>query len=167
MTEGTAGGSEEAVNQNAGMVLIPAGEVLVGTTLEARADLAERFACHPTWLNDDLRRERIELDAFWIDRSPVTNAQYLAFCQATERSGAKWWRDGLSFPLEYADHPVVGVSGQDARAYAEWAGKRLPTAEEWEAALGGSGTLFPWGDAWPGPLTLTRVERPPWALPAT
>ena len=167
MTEVAAGDSGEVVNQQAGMVLIPAGEVPVGTTAGTRADLAERFACHPTWLNDDLPYQRVELDAFWMDRSPVTNAQYLAFCQATERRGPERWGDGLGFPVEYAEHPVVGVSGQDARAYAEWAGKRLPTAEEWEAALGGSGTVFPWGDAWPGPLRLTRVERPSWALPAT
>ncbi len=156
-----------AVKEENGMVLIPAGEVVVGTTPETRAELAERFACHPTWLNDDLPRQRVKLDAFWMDRSPVTNAQYLAFCQATERTGPAWWRDGLSFPVEHADHPVVGVSGLDARAYAEWAGKRLPTAEEWEGALGGSGTVFPWGDAWPGPLKLARIERPSWALPAT
>ncbi len=167
MTEAAAGGSGEGTNQQAGMVLIPAGEVQVGTTRETRADLGERFGCHPTWLNDELPCQRVELDAFWVDRSPVTNAHYLAFCRATEHRGSEWWGDELSFPVEYADHPVVGVSGQDARAYAEWAGKRLPTPEEWEAALGGSGMVFPWGDAWPGPLKLARFERPPWTLPGT
>ncbi len=167
---GGAGGgarSKKAAREQGGMVLIPGGEVVVGTTPETRAALAGRFNCHPTWLNDDLPHQRVELDALWMDRSPVTNAQYLAFCRATERKGPAWWRDGLSFPAEYADHPVVGVSGQDACAYAEWAGKRLPTAEEWEAALGGSRTVFPWGDAWPGPLKLARVTRPSWVLPAT
>jgi formylglycine-generating enzyme required for sulfatase activity len=163
---GDAAGSM-AVREKNGMVFIPAGEAVVGTTPEERASLAARFGCHPTWLNDELLRQCAKLDAFWLDRSPVTNAHYLAFCQATERRGPGWWRDGLSFPLEYADHPVVGVSGLDARAYAEWAGKRLPTAEEWEAAVGGGGTAFPWGDAWPGPLKLTRAERPSWGLPAT
>ncbi len=149
------------------MVLVPGGEFVVGTTPEARVAQAERFACHPTWLNDDLPHRRVKLDAYWIDRSPVTNAQYLAFCRATERSGPAWWRDGRDFPSEYANHPVVGVSGLDARAYAEWAGKRLPTAEEREAALGGSGTVFPWGDSWPGPLKLPPPGAPSWGLPGT
>jgi len=165
-------GAEDAARSKAakevnGMVFIPAGEAVVGTTPEERAALAARFGCHPTWLNDELPRQRVKLDAFYVDMSPVTNAQYLAFCQATERRGPAWWRDGLGFPLDYADHPVVGVSGPDARAYAEWAGKRLPTAEEWEAAVGGSGTAFPWGEAWPGPLKLVRAERPLWGLPGT
>jgi formylglycine-generating enzyme required for sulfatase activity len=164
---GSADRSKAAVKEEKGMVLIPAGDVVLGTTPEERADLAGRFACHPTWLNDELPRQRVKLDAFWMDRSPVTNAHYLAFCQATNRRGPAWWRDGLSFPVEYADHPVVGVTGQDARAYAEWAGKRLPTAEEWEGAVGASGTAFPWGEAWPGPLKLARAERPLWGLPGT
>jgi len=164
---GPRGRSETAPREENGMVLVPAAEVVVGTTPEARAALGERFACHPTWLNDDLPHRRVKLDVHWIDRSPVTNAQYLAFCQATERNGPAWWRDGRDFPSEYADHPVVGVSGLDARAYAEWAGKRLPTAEEWEAALGGSDTVFPWGDSWPGPLKLAPPEPPCWGLPGT
>jgi formylglycine-generating enzyme required for sulfatase activity len=158
--------SAGAGEQN-GMVLVPGGEFVVGTTNAERADLGRRFGCHPTWLNDDLPRRRVELSAFWMDRSPVTNAQYLAFCRAAERRGPAWWRDGSSFPAEYADHPVVGVSGQDACAYAEWAGKRLPTAEEWEAAVGGAESAFPWGDTWPGPLKPAHIRRPSWALPGT
>jgi formylglycine-generating enzyme required for sulfatase activity len=167
MTEGAGNRPEKMTDQRAGMVLVPAGEVAVGTLTRTRAAMGERFACHPTWLNDELPYGRVRLDAFWIDRSPVTNAQYLAFCQETGRPAPEWWGQALSFPVEYADHPVVGVSGQDARAYAAWAGKRLPTPEEWEAALGGSDTVFPWGDAWPGPLKLKRVARPSWALPGT
>ncbi|MHC4402342.1 MAG: formylglycine-generating enzyme family protein, partial [Planctomycetota bacterium] len=69
---------------------------------------------------------------------------------------------------EYGDHPVVGVSGKDAVAYARWAGKRLPSAEEWEAAIAGANrSLFAWGDEWPGPLRLRRRERVFWELPGT
>jgi hypothetical protein len=151
------------------MVLIDSGRVTVGTTDSEREVIAERFACHPTWLGDDLSQHTVALKSFWIDRYPVTNGQYLAFVEATAHSRPGWWgRWGGVFPAEYRDHPVAGVSGTDAVAYARWAGKRLPTAEEWEAAVSGSDrSLFAWGDAWPGPLQLRREVRPYWDLPGT
>jgi len=72
------------------------------------------------------------------------------------------------FPRNYANHPVAGISGIDAEAYAKWAGKRLPSATEWEAAVGGTErTLFGWGNQWPGPFELKRPEHVYWELPAT
>lgn len=152
-----------------GMVLIPAQRVVVGTSERQRQELAERFDCHPTWLGDDLSQREVALPAFWIDRHPVTNAQYLAFIEATGHGRPDWWGHwGGAFPTEYADHPVAGVSGTDALTYARWAGKRLPTAEEWEAAVGDpNGAPFPWGQNWPGPLELHRPARIFWELPET
>jgi len=152
-----------------GMVLVAAGRWPVGTSDRERAEVGRRFDCHPTWLGDDLRSRDVDLPAFWIDRFPVSNAQYLAFVEATGHARPDWWgRWGGVFPTGYADHPVVGVSGQDAAAYARWAGKRLPTAPQWEAAVGGaSRRLFAWGDQWPGPLKLHRADRIYWELPAT
>lgn len=122
----------EAEEQN-GMVLVPAGRWTIGTSESERAELGKRFDCHPTWLGDDLPRREAALAAFWIDRYPVTNGQYLAFVEATGHPRPEWWgRWGGAFPTEYANHPVAGVSGKDAAAYAKWAGKRLPTAEEWQ-----------------------------------
>jgi formylglycine-generating enzyme required for sulfatase activity len=146
-------GKAVAEEQN-GMILIPTRKVIVGTSDEERRALAKQYDCHPTWLSDELPRREVELPAFWIDRYPVTNAQYLAFVQATKQAPPSWWnRFGGVFPKEYADHPVVGLGAQDAVAYAKWAGKRLPRPEEWEAAVAGAEhTLFAWGDAWPGPL---------------
>lgn len=152
-----------------GMILVPAGRWIVGTDAAERASLAARFDCHPTWLGDDQPKHEARLPAFWIDRFPVTNAQYLAFVEATGHARPDWWRPwGGVFPVEYAEHPVTGVSGLDAAAYARWAGKRLPTAEEWEAAMGGrQAGIFAWGDTWPGPVMLPRLERIYWELPAT
>jgi len=152
-----------------GMILVPEGRWTVGTDSAERRALAARFDCHPTWLGDDLPKHEARLPAFWIDRYPVTNAQYLAFVEATGHSPPEWWRRwGGVFPREYADHPVTGASGVDAAAYARWAGKRLPTAEEWEAAVaGGQPSIFAWGEAWPGPVVLPRLTRIYWELPAT
>ena len=151
------------------MVLVAARRVTVGTSEAERKEIARRFDCHPTWLGDDLPRREVTLSAFWIDRHPVTNAQYLAFVEATGHPRPGWWgRWGGAFPTEYGDHPVVGVSGKDAAAYARWAGKRSPSAEEWEAAIAGaSRTPFAWGEAWPGPLKQRRPERVFWELPGT
>ncbi|MBX7082077.1 MAG: SUMF1/EgtB/PvdO family nonheme iron enzyme [Nannocystaceae bacterium] len=82
---------------------------------------------------------------FWIARDPITWAQYLAFCEATSRRPPPRPRWGTP-----ADHPVVGVTHADARAYAAWIGARLPREPEWEkAARGDDGRAYPWGDAAP------------------
>lgn len=102
------------------------------------------------------------LDPFLIDRTEVTNAQYREFLTAThwrpaDLAGflATWSRPPGSesepwrwqFPAGKADHPVVQVMLDDARAYARWAGKRLPREEEWQfAAQGTDGRLWPWGE---------------------
>jgi hypothetical protein len=141
----------------AGMRLVRGGVFLLGSSVEERARLAALFDAHPTWLDDDTPRRQVRLPGFWIDERPVSNAEYLAFCRATDRSGPEWWKDREAFPAAYADHPVVGVSGLDARAYAEWAGKRLPTPDEWEAAFGGM--------EWPRPAP--PADRFYWELPPT
>jgi len=83
---------------------------------------------------------------FFIARTPVTNAEYERFAAATRRRSPEHWR-GKTPPEELCDHPVVYVSWKDAVAYAEWAGGRLPTEQEWEkAARGIDGRVYPWGD---------------------
>ena len=82
----------------------------------------------------------VQVDGFYMDLYPVTNVQFAKFVQAT---GALDWES----PAGYADHPVVSVTWENARAYCEWAGKRLPAEAEWEkAARGVDGRNYPWGD---------------------
>jgi iron(II)-dependent oxidoreductase len=110
------------------MVLVPAGEFILGSAQEPGA-LSER---------------RVDLAAFWIDKYEVTNAQYQRFVQETGHQAP--WGD---YPAGQADYPVTGVSWQDANAYCQWAEKRLPTEAEWEkAARGDDGRRYPWGDGW-------------------
>jgi len=105
------------------MVRVPAGKFLYG---------------------DD--KKEVELPEFWIDKAPVTNAEYARFLAETGHKPPGHWK-GKTPPKEIADHPVTYVSWDDAAAYAGWAGGRLPTEQEWEkAARGTDGRAYPWGE---------------------
>jgi formylglycine-generating enzyme required for sulfatase activity len=114
------------------MVLVPAGEFLMGSD---------------TRLPDEGPQHKVNLKAFRIDQYEVTNLQYKQFIEATGRRSPQHF-ENRTFPEGKADHPVTFVSWYDAKAYCEWAGKRLPTDEEWEkAARGTDGRTFPWGNS--------------------
>jgi len=113
----------------------------------------------------------LEMKPFYIDKFPVTNAEFKKFVDATRyhpkdnHNFLRDWKDG-AYPEGWANKPVTWVSLEDARAYAAWAGKRLPHEWEWQyAAQGTDSRLYPWGNQWnaaavPTPET-RRVMRPP------
>jgi iron(II)-dependent oxidoreductase len=111
------------------MLLVPAGEFVMGEGNDA----------HPVYL-----------DAFYISRYPVTNAEYKKFVDTTKHSAPQHWSNG-QIPAGKEKHPVTNVTWDDANAYAQWAGTRLPTEAEWEKAASWDDAkkvkrVFPWGD---------------------
>jgi len=127
------------------MVYVPAGNFTMGSTVaQVQSFLAECPECQPDWMSEEEPQHTVWLDAFWIDRTEVTNAQY----QKCVAGGACRVADMPSFdPLGKPAHPVVEVTWADARSYCQWAGARLPTEAQWEkAARGTDARLYPWGN---------------------
>jgi len=102
---------------------------------------------------NDQPAHSVQVGAFFIDRTEVTNSDYKKFIDATSHPAPVSWKGG-TYPAGEDKLPVTMVTWQDASDYAEWAGKRLPTESEWEsAARGPDGRLYPWGNQWRAGIT--------------
>ncbi len=157
-----------------GAVLISAGTYHLGSDSVERSlgyDLSPPTVYRARWYDAWERAPyTMELDGFHIDSTPVTQHQYAEFVAATSHrtpyiNRADYldqrflvhrydevipflWQNGRP-DSQLLDHPVVLVDRDDATAYCEWTGARLPSEHEWEAACRGMrGRTFPWGDTW-------------------
>ncbi len=152
------------------MVYVPAGPFLMGSS-EEEIDIVSEYCtekqeennspytdtrhdpCQISNYDDERPQLEVYLDAFWIDQTEVTNAQYKQ-C-VTEGQCLSPTRDCQPINPTYLDsdmgnYPVVCVDWSGAQAYCEWAGRRLPTNAEWEkAARGTDGRIYPWGNDTP------------------
>jgi formylglycine-generating enzyme required for sulfatase activity len=144
-----------------GMIRIPGGAFdfkVRGTEIEGSddpgVDVQYPWEDAPRRFHDHL----LTVAPFYIDKYPVTNAQFKAFLDAAHyapRDAINFlrdWKNG-TFPAGWDNRPVTWVSLEDARAYAAWAGKRLPHEWEWQLAAQGpdssnGGRTYPWGSVW-------------------
>jgi formylglycine-generating enzyme required for sulfatase activity len=124
------------IDYNGAMILIPAGEFIMGD------DNHEA---------DEKPAHKVTLPDYYIDKFEVTNEWYKKFCDATKHKFPTdpWWEKG--YFTNKPQSPVIGVEWSDAAAFAKWAGKRLPTEEEWEKAASwgpkdAKKRQYPWGD---------------------
>jgi formylglycine-generating enzyme required for sulfatase activity len=135
-----------------GMVAVPGGEFQFKVFNRWREGVAlERFEIGPLgqfYVTDT----KVRLAPFFIDRTEVTNEQFKKFLDASgyrpqfPDNFLRHWKNG-TYPDGQGDHPVIWVDLDDAKAYAAWAGKSIPTEQQWQmAAQGTDGRLYPWGN---------------------
>ncbi|MBN2665653.1 MAG: formylglycine-generating enzyme family protein [Bacteroidales bacterium] len=137
------------------MILIP------GTEFSYEVGTSEDFIPYP-----EVNGITVSIDSFLIDKYPVTNAQYYEFIQSSGYRPVdtarylRHWDYGIYLPGQ-ENYPVVYLSLEDMKAYAKWAGKRLPTEAEWQfAAQGTDGRKWPWGNEFHGTLCNNSFGKP-------
>jgi iron(II)-dependent oxidoreductase len=149
--------TKPAASAPAGMVKIPTAEFdfqVSGIEIEGSNEIGVDVQ-YP-WENSPRRyhRSKVSIPSFFIDKTPVTNGEFKKFVDATkyhpkdDHNFLRDWREG-TYPAGWGNKSVTWVSLEDARAYAAWAGKRLPHEWEWQyAAQGTDGRIYPWGNDW-------------------
>jgi formylglycine-generating enzyme required for sulfatase activity len=135
---------------------VPGGQARIGLPASQVDDVTARWrhaGVERSWIEKEVPVWHVRLDDFWLGQYPVTNGQYLAFLRATgySRRPSTWYLG--AYPWDRSNHPVCGVSAQDADAYVAWLSGltghpyRLPGEAEWEwAAKGHGGHEYPWGE---------------------
>ncbi len=149
--------TERAASTPEGMVRIPGGDYVFrvhGIEIEGGDDAGVDVQF--PWENVPRRwhEHTMKVAPFFMDKVETTNAEFKKFLDATHYHPAddlnflKDWKNG-TYPAGWGNKPVTWVSLEDARAYAQWAGKRLPHEWEWQfAAQGTDGRTYPWGNDW-------------------
>ncbi len=156
------------------MALIPAGPFTMGITEQEAHRLAREWDIDKKEFLTETPQREVTLGTYYMDLTPVTQAEYAKFLAANKQHQAPYGKLVMGQPMEQPyswdrkkrrppdgllDHSVVLVSWNDAQAYARWAGKLLPSEEQWEkAARGTDGRRYPWGSQWDS-ARLSGAER--------
>jgi len=140
-----------------GMIQIPAADYVFkvrGIEIEGSNDIGVDVQYPWEDMPRRFHEHKMHIDSFYIDKYPVTNAEFKKFLDASHYQPKdsldflRDWENG-TYPEGWGNKPVTWVSLEDARAYAKWAGKRLPHEWEWQyAAQGTDGRTYPWGNDW-------------------
>ncbi|MFQ5455390.1 MAG: formylglycine-generating enzyme family protein [Nitrospirota bacterium] len=129
-----------------GMVLVPAGKFIMGSNKTDKEGKSLEYGTVKPLFMDEHPEHEVHLDAYYIDKYEVTNAQYKRFIDETGAFPPFGWK-GRTFPEGRGNYPMTTVNWYQAKRFCEWMGKRLPTEEEWEkAARGTKGSEYPWGN---------------------
>jgi formylglycine-generating enzyme required for sulfatase activity len=157
-----------------GMVRIPEGDFYFEVNgIEVEGGNDPGVDVQYLWEDEARRfhRHLMHMHAFYMDRTPVTNAQFKKFLEAAgykpkdDHNFLRSWKGG-TYLQGWADKPVTWVSIEDARAYAAWSGKRLPHEWEWQyAAQSADQRLYPWGNDWNADA-LPQVDAGPTMRPS-
>src|SRR5258706_1098560 len=157
-TTSTPGIGSTVISEKDGATLmyVPAGEFIMGSKAEDALPLCKKFgtSCLLDYLRNEEPPHTVYLDAFWIDQTEVTNAQYAKCVQARKceppTSTKSYMRDSYFGDSQFDKFPVVFISWEAAKTYCDWAGRRLSTEAEWEkVARGEDAREFPWGNDFP------------------
>ena len=155
----TLGVGSTMVSERDGMTLlyVPAGKFKMGNKAENALAECQQFNsdCKLDWFKDEEPPHEVELSAFWMDQTEVTNAMY-ARCVSASACAAPISPKSLTYPsyygnAEFDNYPVIYVSWNMAKTYCAWAGRDLPTEAQWEkAARGPDANMYPWGNIFDG-----------------
>ncbi|MFQ5645932.1 MAG: formylglycine-generating enzyme family protein [bacterium] len=127
------------------MVYVPAGSFIMGTDKTREEKIPEAYGLSEIPYEDETPQQKVFLDGFYIDRYEVTIGAFLKFLAARNRPEPEVWRNIKL--KEKQNLPATSITWYEAAEYAAWAGKRLPTEEEWEkASRGTDGSRFLWGN---------------------
>lgn len=142
--------AKKTIQVDPGMVLIPAGEFIMGSDDVDASGKSKEFGFNEPWYLNEHPKHKLYLENYLIDKYEVTNGQFKSFLMATGRY-SKQELLNLIIRLQMLKNnlPVRNVTWYDADTYCKAVGKRLPSEAEWEkAARGTEGIEYPWGNKW-------------------
>jgi formylglycine-generating enzyme required for sulfatase activity len=151
-------------------IKIEKGDVVLGLSKDLVEKISDGEQKNLSVLSASMPRHNVrDIEAFFCDKTEVTNKQWKAYLDATDQEPSELlrtltWKDGpdegMSYPKGQENYCIRNIDLREARDFAAWCGRRIPTEEEWmRAAAGDDGRLYSWGDKWDPKLCKSRDRR--------